>query len=115
MELLLWVVGLLGGYFFIVFVGIRLVVPRMGWFDTDLKILWNRKGFAHCMVFNYALFVLLAGSKYFKAEDIKPVVIFYNFFIHQYLKVRVGDKWIYADPAITYKPFKVGDRSKAFG
>jgi hypothetical protein len=77
-------------------------------FRTNLENIWRRPGFAHCNTQNYLLFVLLIGSKFFKEEDIKPQHIFFNFFIHQYLKVRVGDKHINVDPAgasIRGKPF----------
>jgi hypothetical protein len=43
--------------------------------------------------------ITLAKSKYFKPEDITFHCNFFNFFIHQYLKVRVANNLIFADPA----------------
>lgn len=85
-------------------------------FRTDLDTLWNSPGFAHCHTQNYILFVLLAGSKYFKELDVKPKVVFFNFFIHQYLQVKVENQIINVDPAgasIRGKP--LGEHIKWFG
>jgi hypothetical protein len=85
-------------------------------FRTDILKIWNQPGYAHCTTMNYVLFILLAGSKYFKPEDIQVKSVFFNMFIHQYLKVRIGDRWINADPggaAIRGLPF--GARARFFG
>jgi hypothetical protein len=68
-------------------------------FITDLSELWSIKKFIYCTGINYVLLTLLVGSKYFKAEDIKTRHVFLNFITHQYLQVRVNEKWIDADPA----------------
>ena len=44
-------------------------------------------------------FVMLANSKFFKEDDIRFKYIFLNFVPHQYLQVKVGEKWIDFDPA----------------
>ena len=85
-------------------------------FRRNLEKIWDTPGYAHCNTQNYILFVLLAGSKFFQEEDIEPICVFFNFFIHQYLKVKVGDDVIPVDPAgasIRGKP--LGEHIKWFG
>jgi hypothetical protein len=85
-------------------------------FRTNLQKLWNSPGFAHCNTQNYILFLLLAGSKFFTEEDVQPRCVMFNFFIHQYLRVRVADRWVDADPAgasIRGKP--LGEHIEWFG
>lgn len=68
-------------------------------FRRNLSKIWNGHEYGHCNTQNYMLFVLLTGSKYFNAEDTEARCVIFNFFIHQYLRVKVGDRWIDADPA----------------
>lgn len=69
-------------------------------FRSDISKIWDEPGYAHCNTQNYLLFVLLAGSKFFKQTDIKTQYIFFNFFIHQYLRVNISSsKWLDVDPA----------------
>lgn len=70
-------------------------------FVTDLGEIWSTKDFLYCTSIDYLAAALLVNSKYFKSEDIKVRHTFVNFFIHQYIQVRVGDKWIDFDPAGT--------------
>lgn len=155
MQLLLWIIVILAAYFFLVFVGTRLVIPYYGFkqfslpkeipaeiknkitelelqnpsaegylraaysfvisrwyagrgdtvyraplaFRKNLLQIWQSPGYAHCHTQDYVLFVLLAGSKFFKPEDIQTRYVFFNFFTHQYIKVRVGEKCVDVDPA----------------
>lgn len=82
-------------------------LPRA--FVTDLSEIWETKDFIYCTAMNYLVAVLLVNSKYFKAEDIRVRHVFVNFFIHQYLQVNVGGKWVDVDPAGT------GIRGKPLG
>ncbi|OGE74410.1 MAG: hypothetical protein A3I07_00645 [Candidatus Doudnabacteria bacterium RIFCSPLOWO2_02_FULL_42_9] len=68
-------------------------------FRTNLMKIWKSPGFAQCNTQNYIVFVMLTNSKFFKPEDIKLRTVFFNFFLHQYLKVKVGNEWINVDPA----------------
>lgn len=72
-------------------------LPRA--FVTDLAEIWQTKDFIYCTAMNFLLATLLASSKYFKQEDILVRHVFVNMFIHQYLKVKVGDTWVDVDPA----------------
>jgi len=68
-------------------------------FRDDIEKIWDAPGFAHCTTTNFVLNVLLANSKFFKADDIKVKHQFFNFTPHQYLVVKIGGKWTDADPA----------------
>lgn len=173
MSTLYTILTIIGAYFFIIFVVIRLVFPFMGFsgklsmpqqippevqakirelenasatpeqylksaydyvastwhagrfttifmasmaFRKDLSKLWDSPGFAHCNTQNYILFVLLADSKFFEADDVRTRTVFFNVFIHQYLEVKLDGKWIDVDPAgasIHGKPF--GEHIEWFG
>lgn len=64
---------------------------------TDIDEIWNSHGFAHCHTIDYIFFILLVKSKYFKPDDVRVQFVMLNFFIHQYLEVRVEGKWIDVD------------------
>ena len=68
-------------------------------FRTELPILWSETGFAHCNTQNYILYILLARSRFFRPEDVTVKTVFFNFFIHQYLKVKIDTTWTDLDPA----------------
>ena len=70
-------------------------------FRKNISVVWQSPGYAHCNTQNYLLFLLLAGSKFFKPRDIQLRTVFFNFFIHQYLQVKIGNRQIDADPAGT--------------
>lgn len=74
-----------------------LKLPRL--FVKDASEIWSTKKFIYCTAINYILFVLLAGSKFFKREDVRIKHVFLNFVIHQYLQVKVSGKWLDVDPA----------------
>ncbi|MDE2311661.1 MAG: hypothetical protein KGJ93_01030 [Patescibacteria group bacterium] len=82
-------------------------LPRA--FVKDLSEIWNTQDFIYCTGMNYLAAALLVNGKYFKPQDIKVRHVFVNFFIHQYLQVRVGEKWVDFDPAGT------GIRGKPLG
>lgn len=70
-------------------------LPKLFWHNPN-KII-KKPGFAYCHVQNLMLKTILLGSKRFKEQDIKTKI---NFTIvsHQYLKVRIKNKWIEIDP-----------------
>lgn len=82
-------------------------LPRA--FVKDLSEIWQTKDFIYCTAINYLVAAMLVNSKYFEAEDIKVRHVFVNMFIHQYLQVKVGEKWVDVDPAGT------GIRGKPLG
>ncbi len=85
-------------------------------FITDILQLWNTNEFIYCTSMNFLFYTLLANSKFFKASDVKLKHTFANMIIHQYMKVRVGDKWIDVDPTGTgIKNKPLGTHLAGFG
>jgi len=86
-------------------------------FRKDLQKIWKMPGYAHCNTINFILYTLLAGSRFFAEEDIKIKYVFFNAVPHQYIKVKVGEKWLDIDPSLNYvKGLPFGTRTtKWFG
>ena len=84
-------------------------------FRTDIGKIWKSPGYAHCTTINFILFSLLVKSKFFKEDDVKFKETFFNMVLHQYLQVRVGDKWIDSDASVTYLRLPLGKRAYFFG
>jgi hypothetical protein len=81
---------------------------RRAWVK-DLTEIWQTKNFIYCTAINYLVFTMLVGGEFFKKDDVRIRHVFVNFFIHQYLQVKVGEKWLDVDPAGT------GIRGKPLG
>ncbi len=89
-------------------------LPKL--FRKDLDRIWNVKGFVYCSTINFVVYVLLANSKFFTAEDVKVKHVFLNFVPHQYLQVKVGNEWIDVDPAgAGIRGFGIGHHASFFG
>lgn len=82
-------------------------IPRA--FVSNLSEIWATQDFLYCNSINYLVYVLLIKSKYFQPGDVRVRHVFVNFFIHQYLQVKVGEGWVDVDPAGT------GIRGKPLG
>ncbi len=72
-------------------------------------------GFMPCNGQNYLLRLMLVKGGRFSEDDIKIKVVPFNFFIHQYLQVKVEGGWIDVDPWSAFKGMPVGTRSAYFG
>ncbi|PIR88304.1 MAG: hypothetical protein COU09_02975 [Candidatus Harrisonbacteria bacterium CG10_big_fil_rev_8_21_14_0_10_44_23] len=60
---------------------------------------FNKKsGYLTCNMQNYLLHSLLIKSGYFKEKDIRHKYRLLRPFIHQWLEINLGGKWIIADP-----------------
>ena len=82
-------------------------LPRL--FVSDLSEIWKTRDFIYCTGINFVVYVMLANSKFFTGRDIRLKHTFANLVLHQYLKVKVGQKWVDVDPAGT------GIRGKPLG
>lgn len=71
-----------------------LTEPWLAWQDP----LSAQPGFTPCNISNQLLRTMLVVSGKFQNEDVQVRYTFLNFFIHQYLQVKVNDKWIDVDP-----------------
>jgi hypothetical protein len=75
----------------------------------------HKSGFMPCTSQNYLLRLILIKSGRFTEADTKIKVVPFNFFIHQYLKVRIDNKWIDVDPWSAFLGLPFGKRSFLFG
>lgn len=72
-------------------------------------------GFLPCTGQNYILRTMLIKSGRFKDEDIQVKTVPLNFFIHQYLKVKVGDVYLDVDPWSNFLGVPIGRKSFIMG
>lgn len=84
-------------------------------FRKNIDQIWKRKGYAHCTSINLLYVNLLTHSKFFAPEDIRVKHKLFNFFIHQYLELKIDGKWIFADPSMTILKTPLGERTGLFG
>lgn len=75
----------------------------------------HRNGYIQCNVQNYLLRALLVKGGWFEEKDIQVKTTILNFFTHQYLKVKVGKKWVDVDVHESYKGVPLGTHSEWFG
>ena len=72
---------------------------------------WKTNGFMPCNIQNQILIIFLIKSGFFKKDDIKKNHIFYEGSIHQYLKIKLNNKWIPVDIwKAGYYGVKMGDK-----
>jgi hypothetical protein len=84
-------------------------------FRTDLAEIWNSPGYAHCHTINRIYIALLVGSKFFSPEDIEVRHKFFNFMIHQYVRVRMNGAWLDTDPSLVFLGHGIGKKAGFFG
>ena len=71
------------------------------------------RGFMPCNTLNTLLKIMLIRSNRFKNSQIRTRVVFLNCFIHQFLEVKINDKWIQVDPS--YKVYGIPFGRAAIG
>jgi hypothetical protein len=96
------------------FHGARLKTITKWWYSFRDVFSYN-SGYVPCNLHNYLLRIMLIKSKRFSEKDIKIKTVFFNFFIHQYLQVKVDSKWINVDPNSKYWGVPFGKRAILFG
>jgi len=79
---------------------------KMMW--KDMSKAWNDKGFAQCTTQTFFLRLLLVKSGRFREEDVKVKHQLLRFNIHQYLLVRIKNKWVAVDPWARFKGIPLG-------
>ena len=72
-------------------------------------------GFLPCTGQNFLLRTLLVRSGRFSESDIKVRTVPLNFFIHQYLLVKVDGAWIPVDPWASFLKVPFGQKLVFFG
>jgi hypothetical protein len=73
------------------------------------------EGFLPCNGQNFLLRTFLVKSGRFSEKDIKIKTIPLNLFLHQYLQVKVGERWIDVDPWSHFLGVPMGKRSAFIG
>ena len=82
-------------------------------FYQNIDSVWSKKGFMPCNIQNQILIIFLIKSGFFKKQDIRKIHIFYQWSVHQYLEVKINNKWIHVDIwKAGYYGVKIGERPK---
>lgn len=67
-------------------------------FRGDVGYFWNKNGFLHCTNINFLMRVVLVRSGFFSDDEIELKWTQIRFLSpHQYLKVKVSDKYVNVD------------------
>lgn len=90
-------------------------IIKFNYLFKSLKEAWMTDGYAPCTISNYILKIFLVKSGWFKEEDIKRRQIFFNFILHQYLQVKINDKWLDVDVGEKQRGLPIGRHLKYFG
>lgn len=87
----------------------------LGVFRKDVQFLWRQSGFMHCTNINYLFRVLLVKSGKFNEDDVRiRWTMIWCISPHQYLQVRLNDKWIDVDVWGKSYGVEFGDHSYGF-
>jgi len=90
------------------------VFPNFSTLFASPEDLYRIQGFLHCTQLNFLLRLFLVKSGFFKEEDIRRKHVLVNFFIHQYLQVKVNGKWLDVDVFEYSNDLKIGQHLKTF-
>jgi len=87
----------------------------INWNYSFKNVFSHKSGYIPWNIHNFLLKVMLVKSGRFKEEDVKTQIVFFNFFIHQYLKVKLDNQWIKVDPNSQYMGIPFGKVAIWFG
>ncbi|MFA6306702.1 MAG: hypothetical protein WCV70_03540 [Patescibacteria group bacterium] len=88
---------------------------KFNYLFKSLDEAWRMGGYLPCTVNNYLLKIFLVSSGWFKEEDIRRRHVFVNFILHQYLQVKINDKWLDVDVGEKQRGLPIGKHLKYFG
>lgn len=88
---------------------------KLGLLFKNIDEIWQREGYIPCHQSNLLLKIFLVRSGFFKDEEIKRKHTVLNFCLHQYLLVRVNDKWVDVDVGEKQRGMPIGRHMKYFG
>lgn len=103
------------------FIGSKYKSERL---NTFLKInylfksadqIWNTEGYVPCTQSNYLLKIFLIKSELFNGNQIRRKHNMVNFCLHQYLQVKVIDRWFDVDVGEKQRGMPIGKHLKWFG
>lgn len=85
-------------------------------FETDPNKLWQRTGFMHCTHQNFLLRILLTKSGWFSEQEIQfGYSLVWYISPHQFLKIKINDKIVAADPWNHHFGVPLGYFASGFG
>jgi hypothetical protein len=85
-------------------------------FENNPNKLWTRTGFMHCNQQNFLLRLLLVKSGKVEDSEIKfGYSMIWYMSLHQYLKIKVGDIYLAADPWNYSRGAALGKYASGFG
>jgi hypothetical protein len=90
-------------------------VLKFHYLFKDLEDIWSRAGFIPCNQSNFLMRIFLVRSGFFKDEEIRRRHVFVNFVPHQYLQVKLDNKWLDVDVGEKYRGMPIGKHLKYFG
>ncbi len=90
-------------------------ILKFNYLFKSIEQSWGIEGFMPCTISNYILKIFLIKSGWFKEKDIKRRHVFLNFILHQYLQVKVNDKWLDVDVGEKQRDMPIGKYLKLFG
>lgn len=88
---------------------------KFNYLFMPLERAWRMNGYMPCTVNNYLLKIFLVKSGWFKEEDIRRQHVFVNFVPHQYLQVKINDKWLDVDVGEKQRALPIGKHLRYFG
>jgi len=94
--------------------GRLLNVLHVPYLFKDIDWVCSRKGFMPCNHQNHLLRILLVKGGFFEENEIRIKHTFLNFDIHQYIQVRIKDRWISVDPWSAFIGKKIGEHASLF-
>lgn len=84
-------------------------------FKHDINKLWGKSGFLHCTNINYVMRTLLIKSDFLKEDEIRlRWTLIWYITPHQYVQVKINDKWINVDVWANSYGIKFGDNAHGF-
>ena len=88
---------------------------KFNYLFKDLDDIFSRQGFIPCTQSNFLMRIFLIKSGFFKNNEIRRRHVFVNFVLHQYLQVKIDNKWIDVDVGEKCRNLPIGKHLKYFG
>ena len=90
-------------------------VLKFHYMFKNLDDIWSRQGFIPCNQSNFLMRIFLVKSGFFREDEIRKRHCFLNFVPHQYLQIKIDNKWVDVDVGEKYRGMLIGKHLKYFG
>lgn len=88
---------------------------KLNYLFKSVDAVWQLDGYMPCTINNFLLKIFLVKSGWFNEKDVRRQHVFVNFVPHQYLQVKIGDKWLDVDVGEKQRGLPIGKHLKYFG